>query len=467
MGRLLQPDERPRKGRVIVMSAELVEKAIALAQGGKHQEAGELLVQVITADVHNETAWLWYAFTLQASRDRIKALEECLHHNPDCQEAEKRLATLRARRIPITTAKQKPASSTSRWRGPLVLAGGLLGMLVSCVVLVFLALSRRSGTSSPRILTDASAVISEGNAASVVRLGQIETPGTGQIVWSSDGKILAAADFGGIHLYDAASLTEIRSLSSKDFETVAFSPDGQMIASDWEGNAVRLWRSSDGYPLITLNDPRGKSGDPVMGQVVRVGFAPDGSVVASAKLDDGVQLWQTDGRLLYSLRHADFVAEIAFSPDGKKLASGGADAIVRLWQLKTGELLAELRGHEDHVYALAFSPDGQILASGSDDRTIRLWKAEDGALLQTLGGDVGPVTSLSFTPDGQVLASGGFTGARLWRVSDGMLLKTLRGDDHGFVMSVAFSPDGRILASDSGPDSKVSVSGFIRLWGVP
>ncbi len=46
------------------MSAELLAKAVALSKAGRQQEARELLVQVITADVHNETAWLWYAYLL-------------------------------------------------------------------------------------------------------------------------------------------------------------------------------------------------------------------------------------------------------------------------------------------------------------------------------------------------------------------------------------------------------------------
>ena len=76
------------------MSEELLDQAIALAQAGKHQEACELLVQVIATDVHNETAWLLYADALPAGEERIKALEECLHHNPDCDEARERLAAL-------------------------------------------------------------------------------------------------------------------------------------------------------------------------------------------------------------------------------------------------------------------------------------------------------------------------------------------------------------------------------------
>jgi len=77
------------------MSEELLEKGMALAQAGKQKEACELLMQVIGADVHNETAWVWYAQTLPTKDDRIRALEECLHHNPNCQVARTQLIALK------------------------------------------------------------------------------------------------------------------------------------------------------------------------------------------------------------------------------------------------------------------------------------------------------------------------------------------------------------------------------------
>ena len=99
-GRLHQSDERLREGRVITMSAELLAQAIALSQAGRQQEARELLVQVITADVHSEPAWLLYANALPDEADRVRALEECLRHNPSSKRAQEELAALKGGRLP-------------------------------------------------------------------------------------------------------------------------------------------------------------------------------------------------------------------------------------------------------------------------------------------------------------------------------------------------------------------------------
>lgn len=79
------------------MSEQLLKQAMALSQAGRRQEACELLVQVIAADVHNEMAWLWYAHALPTEEEHIKALEECLYHNPGCDEAHERLAGRKAK----------------------------------------------------------------------------------------------------------------------------------------------------------------------------------------------------------------------------------------------------------------------------------------------------------------------------------------------------------------------------------
>jgi len=76
------------------MSSERLEQGIALSEAGELAQARELFAQLITADVHHEMAWLWYASTLTTREDMVKALEECLYHNPQCTGAQERLAIL-------------------------------------------------------------------------------------------------------------------------------------------------------------------------------------------------------------------------------------------------------------------------------------------------------------------------------------------------------------------------------------
>jgi WD40 repeat protein/DNA-binding CsgD family transcriptional regulator len=276
------------------------------------------------------------------------------------------------------------------------------------------------------------------------------------VAFSPNGKLLATGDADGkSHLWqvETGKLLFTFTGHSNRVWSVAFSPDGRTLASGSEDQTVKLWDVTTGLCVRTL---QGHSN-----WVRSVAFSPDGQTLASGSEDQTVKLWDIRTGLCLKIFQGDThrVRSVAFSPDGQTLASGSKNQTVKLWDVPTGECLKILQEHSNRVRSVAFSPDGQILASASDDQTVKLWNVHTGECVKTLPGHNNRVRSVAFSPDGHTLASSSDDQTvKLWDVHTGLCVRTLQGHSNR-VWSVAFSSDGYTLASGSENQT-------VKLWDV-
>jgi WD40 repeat protein len=255
-------------------------------------------------------------------------------------------------------------------------------------------------------------------------------------------------------VYDIDELNHFSVANGAEIQTVAVSPDGQLIVAGYSNSTVKLWRV-DGTLVATLEGHAAA--------VLKIRFNPDGQMFASASEDGTIKLWQRDGTLVRTITgHTAAIWGLAFSPGGNYLASASEDQTVKLWRLD-GTLLTSLEGHHAPVWDVAFSPDRQTLATAGGDNTIKIWSRE-GKLLRTLQGHRAAVLSLAYNPtfkgrpdgSGQMLVSASEDNTlRLWD-SSGQTLKIMRGHDAA-VNGVAFSHNGQTIASASSDNT-------VKLW---
>ncbi|NQT17081.1 MAG: protein kinase [Planctomycetes bacterium] len=277
-----------------------------------------------------------------------------------------------------------------------------------------------------------------------------------------------------------------------DAYSLAFSPDGSILASPGECHSARLWDTATGRLLQTLEgdrflsddvDPRrpspreplsvrraagllsrqgsaGFEGTPE--ESINYRFVPRLNEYGAAAGRETIVAF--DGSVLGSPApgkgHQEEVCAVAFSPDGATLATASWDMKAGLWDVATGERRKVLQAHVGEVWSVSFSPDGARVATAAGDGAVKIWDAATGQVWRTLRGHADRVRCVVFSPDGARLASAGDDGAiKLWDADSGCAQAHMRGHD-GPVRSVAFSPDG-LFAYSAGGDSTV------RVWKCP
>lgn len=268
----------------------------------------------------------------------------------------------------------------------------------------------------------------------------------------------------------AGEMAEDREQEPDDFDalvgniahSLAFSPDGKILAAGMSDKTIKLWNGKTGGLLRILKGHK---------YAVRaIVILPDGQTLISGSSDKTIRFWNLQsGQLIRTLTGSQNVYSLLVSPDGKSLVSFTApnyytwlnpspfnleNSLVQLWDLNRGQIVRTFSYINDLTNPILFSLDSQILVSGSNDNTIKLWNVRTGARILSLTSHSGKVRLLALSPDDRFLASSSNDGTvKLWNFKTRQLIRTIKNLD---AYEVAFSADGKTLIVDT--------DGYRELW---
>jgi WD40 repeat protein len=229
---------------------------------------------------------------------------------------------------------------------------------------------------------------------------------THDVVWSADGRWLAAAGAEGALVWDAKTRERAWSFPAGRQHALTFSPSGEFIASVGKDGKVIIRNARTGEPILTLGAGANNSRD--------LAFGPENRL-ATTTTKGGLTVWEVpSGRVAWTLPAVSEPYRSAFSPDGKSLATA-VDLNVQLLNGRTGKPERTLVKEGSRTERLRFSPDGRRLACGTNDGLIRLWEPASGMVVLELEG-FGGGSPVVWGPEGRRLAAGEVApgGVMIW-----------------------------------------------------
>lgn len=227
------------------------------------------------------------------------------------------------------------------------------------------------------------------------------------LAFSPEGDRLASASHDGtVRIWDVKTGDSLKTLRghSEPVHGVAWSADGKQVVSGSLDKTARIWSVESGTATAVLHEHQG--------QIMTVGWSPDGRTIATGCNDKAIRLYEPSGKFRYSWpRLQNEIMSLKFSPDSKRLLyTYGSNTVppigAAILDMVKGPQLVHYSGHENSPISCVFTADGTRAVTGDSISRIRLWDSKNGATLRKLDGRGQSMISAGWSPDGQAIGWG-------------------------------------------------------------
>ncbi|MFN5168547.1 MAG: WD40 repeat domain-containing protein [Cyclobacteriaceae bacterium] len=179
----------------------------------------------------------------------------------------------------------------------------------------------------------------------------------------------------------------------------SLNPANQDLAVAIEGNADVVVYPLGGFDRgQTKFQPRSLKKH--KGAIYKVAYSPDGQFLASSSDAFELNLWKPDGTFIKSLPSRDVVTAIAFSSDSKMMVVLDGAGNGESFGVPAGNKFSDFKGHDHTVQAAVFAPTDNgtyiVASAGGWNNEICLWNPFNGKLIRKIKGKGNSIEHLAF-----------------------------------------------------------------------
>lgn len=253
------------------------------------------------------------------------------------------------------------------------------------------------------------------------------------VAFAADGRAITGAANNSGALWDFATEWKlVRTIGTPEsggplvdrVTALDFSPDGKVIAvgggEPSRSGEIKLFTVENGQPGLTLKEPHSDT-------VNSLAFSPDGQQLASCAADRFVKLWNVaDGKFIRSFEgHTHHVLGVSWRADGRMLVSSGADMVLKIWDTRTGDQLRTVQNQfTKEVTSVCFAGDGDLFVASGGDAKVRLVNAANGNNQRDFSGTGDYMYATAASADGKTIVAGGLDSVlRIWNDQGNELAK--------------------------------------------